>query len=177
MMIRIPILEDLQLYDLSKVQLDLIQISNRRFMYHSSGLLILGDEKKGKGLLGSHAEEYGILFEKFEKGLPPYDEFIRGWIGVGGRYKNGIIHFSPSVNASFPYQFNSAYDFVQAALRNGFTGKSILRGFGETWEQKISKYFDIPKQPLTEILQDAERRASPRSQNSHPHRTKSISLH
>lgn len=131
----------LEVFDLREMQIDLMTIQNRRFMYHPDGILILGAEdttKKTRGVLKSHAEEYGIAFEKASSALPPYDEFVRGWIGVGKHYPAGIIHFAPHVPSMCGPCFESAFDFIEKATRNGFGSKCILRGFGEVWERPAS---------------------------------------
>ena len=86
-----------RLFNLNESSLDLSCIDNRRFMYHPNGWLILGAEgtvRAGK-LIGSHAEEFGVVAEHTDDSLPSYDEFIRGWIGFGGAYKYGIVHLRP----------------------------------------------------------------------------------
>ena len=144
-------------FDLRQATLDLMSIENRRFMYHGSGILILGSEdmvNSSHGLFKSHAEEYGEVSERFGVRLPPYDEFARGWIGVGGSYPNGIIHFAPHiVSTHIPY-FNTAFDFIESAVKNGFSGHSILRGFCEPWEQ-----------PLSNVLPEVELIKEPHSMN------------
>lgn len=131
----------LGVFDLQKENVDLMTIQNRRFMYHPDGILILGAEdttRKTRGVLKSHAEEYGIATEKFALFLPPYDEFVRGWIGVGKHYPDGIIHFAPHVPSMCGPYFEAAFDFIEQAARNGFGGQCMLRGFGEVWERPLS---------------------------------------
>lgn len=145
--------------DLNRTQVDLMQIKNRRFMYHSNGLLILGaeDTAKGNKLQGSHAEEYHEASERYA--LPPYDDFIRGWIGVGGAYKDGIIHFAPAIPAENIVMFDKAFDFIEAALENGFSRNAVLRGFPGAWEQAIGSV--VPEGPsLDARLTDAQNRSS-----------------
>lgn len=148
---RINISPSLQLFDLRDEKIDLSTIKNRRFMYHSSGLLLLGAEdmvRTTRGILKSHAEEYGEVSERFSTNLPPYDTFVRGWIGVGKNYPHGIIHFAPHVVASCTGYFNTAFDFVEAAMKNGFTSRSILRGFCDPWEQSISNLLGERNEPI-----------------------------
>lgn len=137
--------DQLQVFDLRRTTLDLQQTGNRRFMYHSSGVLILGAEDEvnsSDGLYKSHAEEFGEACDRSAKPLPPYDSFVRGWIGVSCDYPYGIIHFAPHVSANnIPY-FNTAFDFIEAALRNGFQHKSLLRGFCGAWEQPFSRVIE-----------------------------------
>ena len=156
--------EELQVLDLKRFQTDLTAISNRRFMYHPSGILILGDEDHlhpGRHLYRSHAEEYGFSNERMD--LPPYDEFCRGWIGVGGSYKHGIIHFAPQITTQYLSHFNAAFDFIETALENGFTEKATLRAFCDQWEQTISHMLgrDKTKKPtLDSRIQNARIRES-----------------
>lgn len=131
----------LQVFDLNKTQIDLSAIGNRRFMYHSDGILILGAEdvtKHSRGISKSHAEEFGEAEAFAWDNLPPFDDFVRGWIGVGKRYPDGIIHFAPHIPSSCGLYFNTAFDFIEMAIKNGFNQKSVLRGFGEVWERPVS---------------------------------------
>ncbi len=146
--------------NLAKDQVDLAQIKNRRFMYHPEGWLILGAEDvvscKKDGLLKSHAEEYYEASSMEE--LPPFDEFVRGWIGVGGAYKDGIVHFAPHIPSRDIGLFEKAFDFVETVLKNGFGDKAVLRGFPGAWEQTVSDVFkDTP--PLDERLCSAGERS------------------
>ncbi len=138
----------LEVFDLNQTQIDLLTIENRRFMYHSDGILILGAEdttKSSRGILKSHAEEYGEAEEFFDQKLPPYDEFVRGWIGVGKHYPHGIIHFAPHIPSMCGSCFNVAFDFVEKATQNGFDKNSVLRGFGEVWERPV---FDVLRESV-----------------------------
>ena len=157
----------LGVFDLQKENVDLMTIQNRRFMYHPDGILILGAEdttRKTRGVLKSHAEEYGIATEKFALFLPPYDKFVRGWIGVGKHYPDGIIHFAPHVPSMCGPYFEAAFDFIEQAARNGFGGQCMLRGFGEVWERSMSDVLGqsaaLPKKrPLDAQIQSARARA------------------
>lgn len=158
----------LDVFDLNKMQIDLLTIENRRFMYHSDGILILGAEdvaKRSRGLSKSHAEEYGEAGRLIEQTLPPFDEFVRGWIGVGKHYPDGIIHFAPHIPSSCGLYFNTAFDFIEMTLKNGFNKKSVLRGFGKVWERPVSDVLDasapLLKKPSLEMqIQGAAVRAN-----------------
>lgn len=145
---------DLMVINLHQTCVNLMDTDNRRFMYHPSGWLILGAEgtvSRGK-LHSSHSEEH--YEAKKICLLPEFDEFIRGWIGVGGSYRNGIIHFAPAIPAENIEMFEKAFDFIEAALCNGFSEKAILRGFPGAWEQAISNV--IPKTKSVDfLLEDA----------------------
>lgn len=135
-------IKGITLVDLNKVSVDFMKIENRRFMYHPSGMLVLGAEDACLGEnFSSHSEEFYEVCKMHEHELPPFDDFIRGWIGVGGAYNNGIIHFAPNIISNNMEMFEKAFSFVEAALENGFSKEACLRGFGNKWEQKISEAF------------------------------------
>lgn len=154
--------EALQVLDLRRTSTDLTAIENRRFMFHPSGILILGAEdmvNSSDGLFKSHAEEYGDASERSPSKLPPYDEFVRGWIGIGGDYPHGIIHFAPAISTGYLPHYNAAFSFIEESLQNGFTEQSMLRGFCHPWEQTISHLLghDRSQQPsLDEQIRKAK---------------------
>ena len=152
--------------DLNRTSIDLMLVENRRFMYCSPGLLILGAEGTASGtqLLGSHAEEYHAASEQYA--LPPYDEFIRGWIGVGGGYRDGIIHFAPAIPAENIELFERAFDFIEAALDNGLSKNSVLRGFPGAWEQKIQDVIPEEERFLDDVIASASERTEVLSFNN-----------
>ena len=143
--------------DLKRTQVDLMEIDNRRFMYHPDGWLILGAEEtvSRKKLLKSHAEEYHDASNNYV--LPPYDDFIRGWIGIGGSYKDGIIHFAPNIPSENIEMFEKAFDFIEAALENGLNKNAVLRGFPGSWEQTIQQV--LPDKSLDDVLENAKGRS------------------
>lgn len=143
--------------DLRRAKIDFGLVENRRFMYHPDGFLIMGAEgtAKGNGLAKSHAEEYHEACENYL--LPPYDAFIRGWIGTGGKYKDGIIHFAPPVETEPIERFEIAFDFIEVALEHGLTQKTVLRGFPGGWEQSIQQIFD--GKSVDSVLQNAMERS------------------
>lgn len=147
--------DSLEVFDLRRTEIDLSTIGNRRFMYHPSGWLILGAEdvvtRKGAKTMKSHAEEY-YEATGLRDGLPGFDCFIRGWIGVGGSYKKGIIHFAPHIPAENIEMFEKAFGFIEAALENGFTKNAVLRGFPGEWKQKIKEVIPERKASLDEQI-------------------------
>lgn len=147
---------DLCLIDLNKCNVDLMQIQNRRFMYHPSGLLLLGEEDtvNMKGLFKSHAEEHYEAEERFQIKLPPYDDFIKGWIGVGKSYPYGIVHFAPHIPDGHIGLFDKAFSFVEVVQENGFSYRSVLRGFPGKWEQTIGEMLG-KEPPLEEKIRKA----------------------
>jgi len=165
--------------NLNKEHLDFTQIKNRRFMYHADGWLILGVEdvlsRKGAKLLKSHAEEYheatGIC-----DSLPSFDSFIRGWIGVGDSYKDGIIHFAPHIPSCNIEMFENAFSFIEATLQNGFTKNAILRGFPGAWEQSIQTILPDCKELLTQKISNAHKKQVNSSQKRIIQKNKELSL-
>ncbi len=102
-------------------RVDLKDIGNRRFMFNPNTLtLFLGDE--GRTDTSSHAQELS------ETGITEnYDDFVRGWIGYGGRYTHGIIHFAPGICET---TFDKGYDTLVAfADQIGIDGKTQVRNF------------------------------------------------
>ena len=148
--------DSLHVFDLRWKTIDLSSIGNRRFMYHPDGWLILGAEDSVSGkLLKSHAEEYHEATQ-LQSNLPSFDSFIRGWVGIGGSYKSGIIHFAPCIPAENIEMFDKAFSFIEAALQNGFTPKCILRGFPGAWEQSIKKAIPGIKAPISQQISNAK---------------------
>jgi len=123
---------------------DMQKIQNRRFMFNpDTGTLILGFQcvgnvlDNGKILNASHAEEHG------ESGTQePYDDFIRGWVGTGGKYRNGIVHFAPPLDRQHIALFEKAFDTLLMFKQNEANEKTIIRGFGGVWEQPLSNIFN-----------------------------------
>ena len=129
--------------------IDMQQIDNWRFMYNpNTGVLVLGRQYANtQSLIASHAEELAEA-----KITRDYDDFVRGWIGTGGDYPQGIIHFAPCVDARNANLFNRAFCVLEMFAENGALPQTVIRGFGNRWEQ-----------PLSSIIypaQQAERRPS-----------------
>lgn len=137
----IEIANDLLLINANHTSFDMQVIQNRRFMFSpQTGELILGRQYRSNTLVKSHAEEYE------ESGVKaPFDSFLRGWIGTGKQYKDGVIHFAPAIDASNPEQFDRAFSTVKMFARNGANGKTIIRGFGDVWEQPLSRLILVIK--------------------------------
>jgi hypothetical protein len=123
------------LIDAARQTFDMMEISNRRFMYHTDTCeLILGDQAAIKGdSFGSHAEDHGNsgVYE-------PFDTFIRGWIGTGGPYTHGVIHFAPPISEKNADIFTDAYNTLQMFRENGADADTVVRGFCGAWEQPLS---------------------------------------
>ena len=121
------------LLDTHRATFNIQQIQNRRFMFQpETGTLILGYQYKGNRLASSHAEEH------FDSGTKePFDSFIRGWVGTGKDYKNGIIHFAPNIDSSNAEIFDKAFSVLEMFRANNANGNTIVRGFGSAWEQPL----------------------------------------
>ena len=110
-------------------------IENRRFMYQpQTGTLILGYQFHGKDLVSSHAEEHHASGAQ-----EPFDSFIRGWIGTGRSYPDGVIHFAPNIDSRNTEQFDRAFSTLEMFRENNANGKTVIRGFGDKWEQSFSE--------------------------------------
>lgn len=114
------------------------QIDNRRFLYNpKTAVLVLGRQHgKTKGLPASHAEELagaGITKD--------FDDFVRGWIGTSRSYPQGIIHFAPCVDEKNTTLFDRAFDTLEMFRENGALAGTVIRGFGNRWEQPLSAIF------------------------------------
>ena len=121
--------------DTNTFYFDIQKIENRRFMFNpQTDTLILGYQYKGHKLISSHAEEHAAA----DTG-EAFDDFIRGWIGTGGKYKNGIIHFAPGIPSSIPEMFEKGFDTLEMFSKNGANKDTVIRAFGEVWEQPLSE--------------------------------------
>ena len=128
------------------------QIKNRRFMFSpQTGELILGKQYRGRQLYKSHAEEHA------ESGATaPFDSFIRGWIGVGKGYPQGVIHFAPHIESRNAELFDRAFDTLEVFARNGAKGDTVIRGFGNQWEQPFKNI--IPSIERSKRMSDFDAR-------------------
>ena len=112
------------------------KIRNRRFMFNPhTGTLILGCQYSGSKLYSSHAEEHAAA-----KTDEAYDDFIRGWIGTGKGYQDGVIHFSPNISSRNTAMFHNGFDTLEMFFQNGAKRNTVVRGFGEVWEQPFSNF-------------------------------------
>ena len=118
--------------DTAAQAIDMQQIDNRRFMFHpGTGVLVLGRQYAVTSMANSsHAQELA------DAGITKdYDGFVRGWIGTGGDYPYGVIHFAPSVDERNLSLFERAFDTLEMFARNGGLALTVIRGFGDRWEQ------------------------------------------
>ena len=111
--------------------IDILQITNRRFMYNpQTEILILGDEMYGKSICSSHSQEFYA-----SKVDGRFDDYLRGWIGTSKSYPHGIIHFAPAVCME---QFDRGFDALQMfAKLDGVNRDTIVRGFCTLPEQRM----------------------------------------
>ena len=136
--------KELMRIDTRMQMIDMQQIDNRRFMYNPKiGRLVLGYQYATTStLISSHANE--LADAGITKG---YDDFVRGWIGTGGDYPKGVIHFAPCVDERNIKLFNQAFDTLEMFKENGALEGTVVRGFGERWEQPLSDIFTDMREP------------------------------
>ena len=136
--------KELMRIDTRMQMIDMQQIDNRRFMYNPKiGILVLGYQYATTStLISSHANE--LADAGITKG---YDDFVRGWIGTGGDYPKGVIHFAPFVDERNIKLFNQAFDTLEMFKENGALEGTVVRGFGERWEQPLSDIFTDMREP------------------------------
>ena len=136
------------LIDTRRACFDMQAIENRRFMYEpQTGTLILGYQFRGKDLASSHAEEHAD-----SGATEPFDRFIRGWIGTGREYKDGVIHFAPNIDGQNPEHFDRAYSTLEMFRKNKANGKTVVRGFGDRWEQPLSNLIPERSDRMSEVF-------------------------
>lgn len=130
----VSITDDIMLIDTTTKTFDIQEIENRRFMYEpKTGVLILGRQYgKTSGLPGSHAEDLA------EAGITAgYDDYVRGWVGVGRGYPHGVIHFAPNVDERNVALFDRAFFTMEMFRENGAVAETVVRAFGKRWEQPL----------------------------------------
>ncbi len=121
--------------DTNSFSFDIHKIDNRRFMFNpQTGTLILGYPYSGRKLQSSHAEEHAAA----DTG-EVFDDFIRGWIGTGRNYKDGVIHFAPGISTANVSMFEKGFDTLEMFAVNGANKNTVVRAFGEVWEQPLSE--------------------------------------
>ncbi len=142
------ITDDLTRIDTRSGAFDMQEIENRRFMYQpQTGTLILGRQYHKSGMYGSHAEEHA------DSGASePYDSFIRGWIGTGKEYPHGIIHFAPNIDSHFAEQLDKGFSTLEMFAENGAVSDTVIRGFGDVWEQPLSNLLPERSERLSEVF-------------------------
>lgn len=145
---KVEIVRGLMSIDTNTEYFDMQDIENRRFMYSpQTGTLLLGVQYSSNAIFYSHAEEHHKIGVRED-----FDRFVRGWIGTGKDYKDGIIHFAPIVPASAPSLFNKGFDTLEMFRANNANDNTIVRGFGRRWEQPLSDI--ITKNKEVDIMSD-----------------------
>lgn len=115
----------MEVINLKKEKVDLSLIKNTRFMYNpKTKELILDDYNCG--MIGTHSE----LYYKAKNTNKGFDDYIRGWIGFGGGYKNGIIHFAPPVDKTDYERIDAGLSFIEQMIKCGANDKIKIRNFG-----------------------------------------------
>ncbi len=131
----LDIVKSVMRIDTNSFSFDMQQIENRRFMFNpQTGTLILGYPYSGRKLQSSHAEEHAAA----DTG-EAFDDFIRGWIGTGRNYKDGVIHFAPGIPTANVPMFEKGFDTLEMFEANGANKNTVVRAFGEVWEQPLSE--------------------------------------
>ena len=132
------ITKELMRIDTRRQMINIQQIDNRRFMYNpKTSILVLGYQYENTHtVISSHANELA------EAGITKgFDDFVRGWIGISEEYPKGVIHFAPCVDKRNVKLFNRAFDTLEMFQENGALTGTVIRGFGECWEQPLSNIF------------------------------------
>jgi len=115
------------LLDTRRDRFSVNRINNRRFMFNpKTHEIVFGGNDISRS---SHAEEWHDAGAKGD-----YDDAVRGWIGYGGRYKHGVIHFAPPITGS---SFNEGFDALEMFFKHGATEKTIVRSFGKRGEEPL----------------------------------------
>lgn len=116
---------------------------NRRFMVNPrTGDIVIGmrDAASGSSLTSSHAREFA------DSGAPGnFDDYYRGWVGIGGRYKYGVIHFAPPVTQGWIDSDRTAYPGAQRVLK-------IFQASGATPTTKVRGVITMNDTPMKEFL-------------------------
>lgn len=138
------ITKELMRIDTRRQVIDMQQIDNRRFMYNpKTGILVL-------------CYQYALQVQWFPAmptncRLPGSQKammiLFRGWIGTGGDYPKGVIHFAPCVDKRNIMLFDQAFDTLKMFQESGALAGTVVRGFGERWEQPLSDIFTDMREP------------------------------
>lgn len=130
---KVEIIRGLMNIDTNTEYFDMQDIENRRFMYSpQTGTLLLGVQYSSNAIFYSHAEEHHQIGIRED-----FDRFVRGWVGTGKGYKQGVIHFAPNIPTNVPEFFNKGFDTLEMFKRNNAKANMVVRGFGRTWEQPL----------------------------------------
>ena len=146
------ICNEIMLIDTAVDGFNMQSIENRRFMYSpQTHELILGAQYAEGTLVSSHADEIAAATPR-----AAYDSFVRGWVGTGKNYPYGVIHFAPNIVSENVELFDRGFDTLEMFRENGALQETVVRGFGETWEQPLSRLLGL--HPGAGIAAQSERR-------------------
>ncbi len=119
-----------------KSKLDLIQVgedsfsvrgSNRRFIYnYRTAELLLGGSNIN---YSSHETDW-----KESGAMGSFEDVVKGWIGFGGIYNNGLIQFSPPV---YGLDMDKGYRALNMFKKHGANNKTVVLNFLKTREQTL----------------------------------------
>lgn len=129
---------------------------NRRFVYNpNNGAIVIGTRDPVKSDdFGSHAQEFSA------SGAPGHfdDYWIRGWIGIGGKYKYGVIHFAPPIRKQDfegnPELYRAALSSIDMFKRSGAAGSTKIRNFIDMSERPLSSLTEAHHRNLSEGKKD-----------------------
>jgi len=125
---------------------------NRRFMFNPvTGTFVIGERdvlSKGSGVPESHDSEFK------SSGAPGsrHDYMISGWVGIGGKYKNGVIHFAPPIfdmDMEDQAVKQAAMSAIEGFKKSGANKNTILRNFGTSGERKLGTVTEAVINELT----------------------------
>ena len=105
---------------------NLLRVKNRRFLYSPDrDVLVPGSHDINDS---SHAEEFA---DAHAPGT--FDDYVRGWIGTGGRFAAGVVHFAPGLTheqgRNYPDRADDFLKTLEFFTDHGATGKTVVRGF------------------------------------------------
>lgn len=121
---------------------------NRRFMFDGKRMLL--GIAKGSPTQGSHATEW----RDATGSNAGFDNAVRGWVGIGGRAKNGVIHFAPPIKSEHVEAFDKGFGALEWFRNRGATGKTTVRGFEGGWEQPLSAVVSVVKEAVMQEARD-----------------------
>ena len=118
-------------------------------MYNpNTGILVLGAQlSPSRKIRGSHAED--LSNANIYSG---YDDYVRGWVGVGKDYPSGVIHFAPNIDSGNTELYSRAFDTLEMFAQNGADTDTIVRALGKRWEQPMSEV--LPSGDLKPSIHD-----------------------
>ena len=128
------IVKNRMLIDTKNQKFNMQEIDNRRFMYNpKTGVMLLGYQyAPSRKARGSHAED--LSSARIYSG---FDDYVRGWVGMGKDYPHGVIHFAPNVDDQNADLFNRGFDTLEMFSQNGAEAQTVVRAFGKRWEQPL----------------------------------------